>query len=335
MALPGIPQNFIIQQGNSQVLLSWNSQAGATSYKVYRSTDNITFTLLASPTTITYLDTTVVAGTLYYYYILSNNVSGDSQPTPTLNIVPVASGLMTLGQIRLQSQQRADRQNSLFVGMAEWNTYINQAAFELYDLLTTLYEDYYVTAPVSFVTTGATSQYNLTTIAPNFYKLVGVDLGISTNAQNPAWVTLRKFNFIDRNQYVYPQLTSSLLGVFNPRYRLVGSTLMFIPIPSAGQNVQLWYIPRMPQLLQDTDILDGVNGWDEYVIVRAAKYALDKEESDTSKLDQQIAFLKQRIEESAMNRDAGMPDSVSDVRSFSNLYGPYGAPWGDGGFGGY
>lgn len=331
MAAPGIPTSFIIQQGNAQVLLTWDSMAGATLYKAYRSTDNITFSLLASPTTSYYLDITVTEGTRYYYYVLSSNGT-DSAATATLNIVPVKTGKFTLDQLRLQAKQRADRENSNFVGLAEWNVYINQAAFELYDLLTTLYEDYYVTTPVTFTTDGS-SQYQLITVAPNFYKLTGVDLGLISN--NQAFVTLRKFDFIQRNRYVYPQLTSTYLGVFNLRYRILGSTLMFIPNPSAGQTVKIWYIPRMTQLLQDSDILDGVNGWDEYVIVRAAKYALDKEESDTSKLDQQIGFLKQRIEQSAMNRDAGQPDTISDTRSFSEACGGYGGPNGDGGYGGY
>ncbi len=111
---------------------------------------------------------------------------------------------------------------------------------------------------------------------------------------------------------------------------------MIIPTPSAGQNISIWYIPRLPQLLQDTDLTTiGISGWLQYVIVRAAKYALDKEESDTSKLDNELLFLKNRIEASAMIRDAGMPDRISDVRSASGYWGSgsiYGSNGGSGGF---
>jgi len=274
MAAPGIPSNFIVQQGNSQVLLSWDITAGATSYPVYRSTDGVSYTLLASPVVNSYLDTTVTAGTLYYYKIQSSNGLA-SQFTSAMSVVPVMQGKMTLGQIRLQAQQRADRQNSNFVGTAEWNTNINQSAFELYDLLTTLYEDYYVSAPYQFQTDGTTQQYDLTTLIPTYYKLLGVDCGLST--QNDAWITLHKFNLLDRNRYVYPQITSTFAGVFNLRYRLVGDTLMFIPIPAAGQFIRLWWVPRMTQMLADTDTLDGVSGWTEYVIIDAAIKALQKE----------------------------------------------------------
>jgi hypothetical protein len=74
----------------------------------------------------------------------------------------------------------------------------------------------------------------------------------------------------------------------------------------------------------DTDITTiGFSGWLEYVIVRAAKYALDKEESDTTKLTEEILFIQKRIEDTAPNRDAGQPDRVSDIRQ--------GRGWGDGG----
>jgi hypothetical protein len=333
MAIPSTPTGFIVQQGNSQVWLTWDAMSGATSYQVSRSSDGSSYSVISSPSVPQYLDTSGTANTQYWYKVASTNSSGTSSYTNPQSIVPVASGKMTLGQVRLQAQQRADMVSSQFVGMAEWNVYIRQAAFELYDLLTSVFEDYYVTAPVSFTTDGSTQQYDLTTVAPNFYKLVGVDCSIGPN--DNAKVTLKKFDFISRNQYVFPNITSTFLGVFNLRYRLVGSTLMFIPTPSGGQGITLWYIPRMTEPLKDTDVLDGVNGWEEYVIVRAAKYAMDKEESDSSKLDAELVFLKGRIEEMAANRDAGQPDTISDLRSWSGQWGTYGPPNGDGGYGGY
>jgi hypothetical protein len=79
----------------------------------------------------------------------------------------------------------------------------------------------------------------------------------------------------------------------------------------------MWYAPRLPALLKYTDLTTlGYSGWLEYVITRAAKYALDKEEgSDTSKLDAEILYLKTRIEQAASNRDIGEPDSISETRT--------------------
>ena len=91
----------------------------------------------------------------------------------------------------------------------------------------------------------------------------------------------------------------------------------------------------MTQLLSDSDILDGVSGWTEYVIVDAAIKALLKEESDTTVLMAQKLALIKRIEETAMNRDAGQADTISNVRTWGERWGAYGGPGFDGSFGGY
>lgn len=271
--------------------------------------------------------------------LLSSSTSPFTIPQ---SVVPTPAGEMCLSQIRLQAMQRADRVNSNFLTLSEWNRNINQAMFELYDLLITVYEDYYLASPIQFPIVNATQfLYPLpngtntfqdalnpanTVTPPPFYKLMGVDLALN-NATN-AYVTINKFNFIDRNRFVYPNTASTIYGVFNLQYRVMGSNIEFIPTPSAGQTIRLWYIPRMTELLQDTDITtQGISGWIEYVIVRAAKYALDKEESDSSRLTEEITFLKGRIEESAANRDAGQPDKISDTRSNNG--------WGRGNGGGW
>lgn len=341
MSNPGIPQNFQVQTGNQQNLVSWNLSPGATSYKVYRSLDNVTFTLLATvsgnPLATSYLDTAVSLGTQYWYTVAASNSSGDSPQTTAQSAIPTPTGEMSLQQIRLQAQQRADRVNSQFVTNGEWNQYINKAMFELYDLLITVYEDYFVAQPAMFQTNGQTQQYPLPngsntfidqsgqTFTPSpFYKLLGLDLQVQ-NTQN-GWVTINKYNFIDRNQFVYPNTSSTIYGVFNMRYRVIGANIQFIPTPSANQGIRIWYIPRLTELLQDTDTTtQGISGWIEYVIVRAAKYALDKEESDTTKLDAELLFLKTRIEESAANRDAGQPDTISATRTTNGSWG-----WGAG-----
>lgn len=344
---PGLIQNFYCQTGNGTNLVSWAQNPGATSYIVQRSLDNVTYTTIAtvtgSPLATSYLDTAVVLGTQYFYQVAGSNTNGTGIYTTPQSVVPTTTGEMSLGAIRLAAMQRADRVNSNFVTLPEWNFFINQAMFELYDLLVTVYEDLYVAPPVQFTADGTTFLYPLPngtnaflnglnpslTVTPRpFYKLLGVDLALN-NATN-AYVTINKFNFVDRNRFVYPNTSSTIYGVFNLQYRLLGNNqIEFIPTPSAGQGIRLWYIPRLQMLLQDTDVTDtGVSGWIQYVIIRAAKYALDKEESDTAKLDTEILFLKGRIEETAVNRDAGIPDKISDTRS--NNGSGYG---GQGGFG--
>lgn len=236
---------------------------------------------------------------------------------------------MTLLELRTAVRQRADMVNSTFVTDAEFNSYINQSYFELYDLLVTTYDDYYVAPPLIIPTTSVGSNGLLPlpdgvlyTAAPAFYKLLGVDLGLSNNTT--AFVTIKRFEFISRNRYVYPQLNSTYLGVFNLRYHLTGNNLMFIPNPSGGQYIRLWYIPRLQTLTLDVDLADGISGWTEYIICDAAIKAGQKEETDVSVLAAQKMMLIKRIEETAMNRDAGQPATISDTRTRSESWGGYG-----------
>lgn len=347
---PSIPSNLQVQQGNGQVWVTCDQVAGATQYIVQRSTDNVSFSTINSPFVPQYLDSAVIVGTQYWYRMASTNGT-PSAFSSSIDVIPTLPGQMTLSQLRLLSKQKADRVNSQFVTDSEWNVYINQSYFELYDILVQKYgNEYFVAQPAQFLTFGSSpssgSQFyalpdgiktflaadGSTFVPKAIYKLLGVDLGIGTN--NNAWITLKKFMFISRNRYVYPQLTTNLLGVAGLRYRLVGNQIEFIPQPANGQFIQLWYIPRMTILLQDTDIADGVSGWNEYICVDAAIKALQKEESDVTVLAMQKAELLNRIEAAAENRDAGEPETISDTRRYTDLYG-FGSPQGDGPFGGF
>lgn len=248
---------------------------------------------------------------------------------------------MTLLELRTAIRQRADMVNSSgvytnsFITDSELNSYVNQSYFELYDLLVTVYENYYMAPPLVFQTDGVSQLYplpdgTLYSAAPALYKLMGVDLGLA-NAGN-AWVTLKRFEFISRNRYVFPQLTSTYLGCFNLRYDVVGNSLMFTPTPSGGQFIKLWYIPRLTTLVADGDLADGISGWTEYIICDGAIKCGQKEETDVSVLSAQKMALINRINASAMNRDVGQPAQISDTRTRAEQWGDFGS---DGSFGGF
>lgn len=327
MSVAAIPQKVEISQGNQQICIIWGMVSGATSYAIQRSTDNITFASLGTSTSTSYIDSTGTLGTMYWYKVASVNGTGTSSYSSAVQMVAAPAAEMSLYEIRLRAQQRADRVNSPFVTTTEWNFFINQAMYELYDILITTYEDYYCAPEITFLTNGNDYYYDLPNgtltftnsetgatgyVAAPFYKLLGLDLGL--NQVSDAYVTVNKYNLIDRNRFVYPNTASTIYGVFNLQYRLVGNRIRFIPTPTSNQPIRLLYAPRLAQLLQDTDLSTiGFSGWLQYVIIRAAKYALDKEESDTSGLDAELGFLNKRIEGAAPNKDAGQPDTISDT----------------------
>lgn len=342
MAAPAAPiaNTVILQTGNGNNLVSWPIISGATSYSVQRSTDGVSFTTIGSPAVNNYLDSAAMVGTLYYYQVAAVNGSGASTYTasaPT-SIVPCLPGQVNLGMLRYRAKLKCDQLKSNFLTTDEWNINLNQSLFELFDVLTRKDgENYIVASPYTITTTGAKSyalpdgsaifaQSGIT--PPAVYKLLGIDCGVAVG--NNAWVTLPRYNWIDRNKFIYPQLQANALGVFNLSYREMGNNIYFIPNPTAGQFIQLWYVPVMTMLLQDTDMMGfSISGWDEYVVTDAAEKAAYKQESYelVSILSAKKEALLERIETTASNRDQGQPNTISDTRTNTGFYD-------GGGFGG-
>ncbi len=347
MSVPYQPQNLVAEQADGNILITWSGSLGSTSYDIQRSTDGVNFTSLSTSAVPQYIDSLPGVGIMYWYQVAGVNSDGTGIYSSAAQMVAAPPSEMSLFELRLRSQQTADRVGSNFVIPSEWNAFLRLAMYELYDILIMSYEDLFASSYVFINTNGTTQNYPVPDGATNYlggvypnatgapspalYKLAGMDLGVNTS--NDAWVTLQRFDFIERNKYVYPNSTSTIYGVYNMRYRMMGNNFNIIPTPSGNQQIRAWYSPKLVALLSDTDLTTlGYSGWLRYPIVRAAKYAIDKEEGDTTKFDMELMALKKRIEEASQNRDAGIPDTISETRQ-DPTYG--GTGWGGGSSGGW
>lgn len=217
---------------------------------------------------------------------------------------------ISLSDLRSRARERADMEDSQFVTDTELNYYINSSIAELHDILVQSYgEDYFIDS-VTFQTVSGQESYSLSSIFTNndFYKVRGVDAKLNGDD----WFTLKPFNFNERNRFQHFGVWD-YLGITNVRYRFLGSDLRLSPPPDSITDVRIWYIPKSTELVNDSDTFDDINYYAEYVIVDAAIKMLTKEETDATVLINQKAALKRRIEEASNNRDAGDPESISDI----------------------
>lgn len=354
MAIPSaIPSSqVILQTGNGENLLTWPIISGATSYSVERATDGVTFTVVGTPASASYLDTTVVVGTNYYYMVAAVNGSGPSAYTasaPT-SITPCLPGNINLGYLRYQAQLRSDLLNSNFITTDEWNIQINQSARELYGLLVQKFGEDYFLAPPLIITSSSLSAYTLPngsnySGAPACFKVYGMDLNsYGAQTSNPqGWRSMSRFNWADRNKcnFLLGAASNNVAGQYCQfQYREMGNQVYILPVNS-GQNFRLWYVPLAPDLLLDTDMLPySFSGWYEYVVCDAAAKSLAKQQFFDQAQDlmgKKMALLE-RIETEAANRDVGMPNCATNSRAMlgdMNFGGGQGFGWGGGGGYGY
>jgi fibronectin type 3 domain-containing protein len=88
---PGIPTGLAATAGDGAVTLTWTAEANTTSYHVLRSTTSGRgFTLIASPTTNSYADTTAANFTTYYYEVNAVNGLGTGGNSAQVSATPWA-----------------------------------------------------------------------------------------------------------------------------------------------------------------------------------------------------------------------------------------------------
>lgn len=212
---------------------------------------------------------------------------------------------VTLTSLIEQVRQRADEVNSTYFTDLELTNYINNSATGLYDLLVSRFEDYYTLPPVTFTISSGTTY----ALPSNFYKLRGVDRLLSGNE----YFSVPLFNFQERNRRSRVVLRN-IDGFGGLAYRMINNTLYFLPDEQAQGTYRLWYIPQFTKLVNGSDTLDGINGWEEFIIIDAAIKCYVKQESDPSVLLVEKQAITARIESMARTRDVGQADRVSGTK---------------------
>jgi hypothetical protein len=224
---------------------------------------------------------------------------------------------VTLADIRTEVRRRADMDGSSFVTDAEVNGYANRAGGALHDILTTVYEDYFMTSasvvlPYVPLVGPPLTETNIYPLPSDFFKMRGLDYQVETSA----WTTVPKFNFAERNKW--QRMPSRMLDDRFRAYQITGSHLRILPEDQSQGTYRLWYLTSYQALASDGDAVSQWvenQGWWEYIVVDAAIKCLQKEESDVSVLMAERAQLEQRIRGAAIHRDAGRPERIAEIRN--------------------
>ena len=93
---PGVPQSLSGTRGDTQVALSWsapssNGGTAVTGYKVYQSTDDASFSEVATPSGTSHTVTGLTNGTTYYFKVAAVNSVGTGTQTSSVSAVPATT----------------------------------------------------------------------------------------------------------------------------------------------------------------------------------------------------------------------------------------------------
>ena len=222
---------------------------------------------------------------------------------------------ITLLDLRTRARDRANQENSLFVSDSILNSYINYAVSDLRDILSSKAgEDYFATSSTFTIGSGQES----VALPSDFYKLLWAEVQLDGGSSPARYQKINRFEPSEQSYNIAGLSSNSV----NLRYRLRADTIWFNSAEAAsGRTVRLWYVPVAPMLTSNAQELNGYNGWDEYVVLLAARKAMIKEEQDVSDLDKEILVFNQRLEGMAPNRDQGQPMRIYDNERNSRDYG--------------
>lgn len=202
----------------------------------------------------------------------------------------------TLTNLLADVYGRVAMTGTTFVTSAEATEMINQSITELYDLLVGARGPDYYESTKSFTTVAGQSEYPFASMSPaltDFYQLILAECTVG-GVTSP----MREFNRLEHGGLLW----NSVQG---------------------GQVVKLYYVPACPRLVSGSDTFDGINGWEEYVVVDVAAKMLEKSDEDAGPLYKRKAELARRIELLAPDRDNSAPERM---RSFRDTRHPYGVP---------
>ncbi|MCX6628088.1 MAG: DUF1800 family protein [Candidatus Solibacter sp.] len=176
---PAAPSNLKALAGNTQIVLSWNAVAGASTYSVYRGTAagaESAAPVATGLTGSTYTHTGLVNGTTYFYKVTAVNTGGASPPSSEVSAMPVP------GAPPAPTNLKATPGNSQIV--LTWTASAGAVSYKVFRGTTAGGES---STPIATgVTTTTFTNTGLTNGAKYFYKVAAVNLGGTGALSNEA-----------------------------------------------------------------------------------------------------------------------------------------------------
>lgn len=204
---------------------------------------------------------------------------------------------VTLLEMRDRVRQRTGLEHDQdFVTDTELNQLINLKYQELYGLLER--HGLHRASKTETVTANGATNYSMPL---DFWAVLAVfrnDSGVNT--------------YLERHDHRFRPGTQGIGGPASS-YRMIGTKIEFDTIPTSG-TYYVVYLPIPAELTNDLDTLDGVLGWEEYVVVACAIAVGIKDKVDVRDLWVELGRLETRIIDEVKASEMSENPVVQNVR---------------------
>lgn len=223
----------------------------------------------------------------------------------------------TIAQIMTRARALADCNGTdTFITDVELQLYVDEGYAELVDILAR-HSIHHFETTATINTDGTNDSYAL---PADHYKTLAVDYQYATDRYS----AVSELMFLERNNYMLG-INGSARG-----YRVVGTNIVLYPKPPSGQVYRHIYVPtatKIATISTATDV-DGVSGWEQYIVLHAARAIRIKQEDDAAvmHLTGLMSDMQARVEEMAQDREP--PRRIVDVNETNLDYDPATRWWG-------
>jgi len=142
----------------------------------------------------------------------------------------------------------------------------------------------------------------------NFYKLVGVDVVVSSAPTGFRQVD--RMDWHDRHRYLYESN-----DIYSGRYDIIDERRIVVyPSPAYNATWRIHFVPNAAKLEEDEDTFDSVNSWTEWVVLDVAmKCATKKNDGRYAEYRDAQTRTEKRILLN-VTQDTYKPKTVANVR---------------------
>lgn len=193
------------------------------------------------------------------------------------------SGTLLIGR----AKKRGGFVNDTSIPDADWLEYLSASYAWLHGLLADAMLLPWSTQPIN---ADGTKDYAL---PGDFFRSLSVQYQYQTNYWSPVkWIQINRLH-----EYDVPN-GSQALGWYND-----GANLILLPAPPSGQVYRHIYIAAAADITSGATTIDGVDGWEELLVIDMAIKGRIKDREDVSDLMADRQMYLERIEKEKASRE--------------------------------